>query len=235
MSEKVESPLGFMETVTIVEEVYKNRYGEERVKRGEVGSSRVFRAKGASDRIKVSSAGRNAEMVVDDTDSGTLGQIQSRLEDASGGSSSHTSTSTSTGTPSSNRAEPSAGSTATSSNTGQSGPNTVREVYSDGYIEFLPPETKEDAGYIQPGNPDFDRPHKRCEDCAHYIEGGGCHIVQGEIDPEAYCERFYADVGAFGNAQATPNLVIWGDTFDWSRGDLERFLEDTKEWLMERA
>lgn len=93
--------------------------------------------------------------------------------------------------------------------------NELIEVYSNGAIEFMPQFTKEEADYHGPaqgGSPELD-----CKDCAHYIEGGGCHIVQGGVDPDGHCENYYADVGFFGRGADIPqdktsiNLTLWGE------------------------
>ncbi len=83
------------------------------------------------------------------------------------------------------------------------------------YTKFIPPYSKNDANYHQPGsgeNPQFD-----CKDCVHYIEGGGCHMVQGEINPEGHCEDLYADVGLFARIRESEfeiNLALWGEMFE---------------------
>lgn len=236
MTESIKTEIGFTETNEIVSGVYADKYGRDGFKVKELGVSKVYFAQGAVDKVKVKSQGSETLLITEKTDGGTLGQIEKRIEQAGRGPSDFGESTDTTATDRT-RKEPdtSSGEMRSATQTGEAGPNTVREVYSDDYIEFLPPETKNESGYIQPGNPDFDRGHDRCEDCAHYIEGGGCHIVRGQIDPEAYCESFYADVGVFGDMRANPNLVIWGDAFDWSRDDLDQFMEDAREWIMERV
>lgn len=108
----------------------------------------------------------------------------------------------------------------------------VVESFEDGSIKFRPPFTKEQAGYR---DHDSGEMGKACGDCAHYIEGGGCHLVQGGIDPDAYCNEFYADVGLFGHAAGgSPlmNLIMWGEQFDvhFDKGDIDDMLS-----LMESA
>lgn len=84
------------------------------------------------------------------------------------------------------------------------------------------PFNKEEAAYVDQADPEFDTSHPKCEDCAHYDGEGNCVIVPN-IDPEDYCERFYADVGFFATGgeeipdpagegrRPDVNLVLWGD------------------------
>lgn len=108
----------------------------------------------------------------------------------------------------------------------------VVESFDDGSIRFRPPFTKEQAGYREHDSGDME---KSCSDCSHYIEGGGCHLVQGGIDPNYYCNEFYADVGLFGHsAGGSPllNLIMWGEEFDvhFDKEDVDDILS-----LMESA
>ncbi|MEF8808925.1 hypothetical protein [Natronomonas sp.] len=110
------------------------------------------------------------------------------------------------------------------------------EAFDDGSIRFTPPHSKRQAAYRRPGGPDFDPDHERCDSCAHYIPGGGCHLVQGEIDPDAYCEEFYADYGAFGHEHdefVEVNAEFVGDDFDWEPDDVEEFIDTLDEKLGE--
>lgn len=80
--------------------------------------------------------------------------------------------------------------------------------------EFTPPYTKDEADYV--GSSSRNRSAASCEDCVHYIEGGGCHMVQGNIDKEAYCNDLYADVGIFGrerNGSFEVTLALWGERY----------------------
>lgn len=114
--------------------------------------------------------------------------------------------------------------------------NTVLETYSDGSIRFKPPFSKGHAEYIEPDNKGFDSSHKRCHSCTHYIQGGGCHLVQGKIDPQGYCGEFYADYGVFGHRHSTDieeNFELVGDSFDWTMDNIEDFVLDIRERLQQ--
>lgn len=79
---------------------------------------------------------------------------------------------------------------------------------------FMPPFSKEDARYHGPG--EGPEPELDCKDCAHFIEGGGCHMVQGEIRPQGYCQDLYADFGVFARADGDDlliTLVTLGEKF----------------------
>lgn len=104
------------------------------------------------------------------------------------------------------------------------------QVNDDGSITFLPPRTKEGAEYKR--NNDH---AKNCEGCAHYIEGGACHVVQGRIHPDAVCHNYYADVGVFGDdvsdlGKRNP-LLFRGHGFDWSESDVQEFLDRLRKAL----
>lgn len=90
----------------------------------------------------------------------------------------------------------------------------------DGSITMMPPFTKEEANY------DNHHPHDyHCEGCVHFVEGGGCTLVQGEIDPRAHCERFFADVGVFGDSHGGDilNLKLWGEEYGFDKQQIEVF------------
>lgn len=114
------------------------------------------------------------------------------------------------------------------------GGNSLISVNNDGSVTFMPPFTKEEAGY---GDGGVATPAK-CKDCAHFIEGGGCHFVQGEIDPEDVCEQFYADYGVYGDNDTDVGLSnpvnVWGEKFDWSENDIEDFVRRVRESLEDR-
>lgn len=81
--------------------------------------------------------------------------------------------------------------------------DAVVETFDDGSVRFMPRFTKEEADYT-------DRAESRditvhCEECANYIEGGGCHLVQGPIEPKGFCEEFYSDYVFFVGVE----LDIW--------------------------
>ena len=98
------------------------------------------------------------------------------------------------------------------------GNNTLVDTDSSGATTFVPEFTKQEAKYTDArSNSD----NITCKDCAHYIEGGGCHVVQGEIDPDGKCDNFYSDIGMFVRGGGTPdvNLVLWGEKFRDRFGD----------------
>jgi hypothetical protein len=119
------------------------------------------------------------------------------------------------------------------------GAGTIREVYSDGHYEFMPPFDKSEAVYYPPGqgnNPSWD-----CKDCAHYIEGGGCHLVAGGVSPDGHCEEFYSDIGVYARVEsnlqkATTTLRLWGERFSqrFSRETIEQTVENFKEDMIDR-
>lgn len=115
--------------------------------------------------------------------------------------------------------------------------NTVINTFDDGSIRFDPNFTKERADYREMDDSDFDRTHERCGSCVHYIPGGGCHFVQGSIDPGDYCEQFYADVGIFahehdGHVEINAELV--GPNWDPDDADLRDFVDEIEERLEQR-
>lgn len=115
--------------------------------------------------------------------------------------------------------------------------NTTIRTFEDGSIRFLPPFTKEEAAYFPTDDPAFDPTHDRCGSCVHYIPGMGCHFVQGEIDPEAYCEEFYADYAAFAHehpGHAEINAELAAPNWAWSEETITDFVTDVRERLEQR-
>jgi hypothetical protein len=109
--------------------------------------------------------------------------------------------------------------------------DTVRQVFSDGSIHFEPPFSKEAAEYRSQGGQAFDTAHDRCGSCVHYIPGGGCHFVQGEIDPGDYCERFYADFGLFAHDygdEVEINVESRGPNWGPTDGAIEEFVAEVE-------
>lgn len=107
----------------------------------------------------------------------------------------------------------------------------------DGSIRFFPPNTKREAGYTTTNDRDFDHGHERCRDCVHFIEGGGCHLVQGEIDPSAYCDEYYADYGVFAHGHGgyvEVNLEMIGRKYDLDRDDIEDLVDEIEERAQQR-
>lgn len=111
-----------------------------------------------------------------------------------------------------------------------------RMMESAGMGEVFKPFSHEDADYREPGDPDFESGHERCESCAHYDDHGNCHIVP-DIEPDGYCAEFYADVGVFGHEHPwgiENNLNLFGESFDWSIEGVENFVNDIRERLEEK-
>jgi len=80
---------------------------------------------------------------------------------------------------------------------------------------IIPPYTKPEASYHPPE--EGPKPHLDCKDCVHYVQGGGCKMVRGEVDPDGYCEDLFADFGLFGtmdNTEFKVNLAVWGEMFE---------------------
>lgn len=85
----------------------------------------------------------------------------------------------------------------------------------DGKTVFVPPYEKDEVEYHGPG--EGENSHLDCKDCVHYIKGGGCHMVQGEVDRDGYCEDLFADMGLFARlyeGQFQINLALWGEMFE---------------------
>lgn len=101
----------------------------------------------------------------------------------------------------------------------------------------MKPFSHEEAGYREEGDEEFRRRHKKCRDCAHYDDNGNCHIVP-DIDPDGYCEEFYADVGVFGvrdGSVSRTNLFLIGHGFDWVNASVREFIRKAKDRLMDEA
>ena len=110
--------------------------------------------------------------------------------------------------------------------------NSVVKTHANGSVTFMPQFNKEQADYIGPQDRARDRSHSPCSSCAHYIEGGGCHLVRGGIEPDGYCEEFYSDVSISAHAhpsQVEIPITIWGEDFDWSLGDLSKFVKTVEQ------
>jgi len=131
-----------------------------------------------------------------------------------------------------------------SDNTDQVGPGKISprndnvKTHSDGSITFKPRFTKREAKYVGAHDSDRDAGHSPCKSCSHFIEGGGCHLVQGDIEPNAYCEEFYADVTISGHAHPNKtelNLTVWGERFDWTPKQMQWFIDNVEEKLSERV
>lgn len=99
------------------------------------------------------------------------------------------------------------------------------DTFDDGSIRFTPPHGKEAAEYV--ADPGRGVPSgARCGNCAHFIEGGGCHVVQGRIDPGAVCLEFFADVGVFADNEFEPPISMIlerGGVTGWTEEDAMLF------------
>jgi uncharacterized membrane protein (UPF0127 family) len=97
----------------------------------------------------------------------------------------------------------------------------------------LPPFSKEQAEYLTPEDPDFDVSHSRCEDCVFYAEGGQCAVVDGNVDPEHYCEQLYSEVlftgHEHGDEGVIEELVIIGPDVSWREEAVEDYLSGIRE------
>ena len=113
--------------------------------------------------------------------------------------------------------------------------------------EFTPMYEKDDVDYVRAGKKDQDRPS--CEDCVHFIEGGGCHMVRGEIEEDGICGDLYADIGVFGRVDQsgtsnsfTVSLAsygdsafkrIWGVSASEIKNEISSAVEEVKEFTDE--
>lgn len=115
--------------------------------------------------------------------------------------------------------------------------STVSDVFADESIRFVPPFSKDAADYRDRDDPAFDATHDRCKGCVHYIPGGGCHFVRGEIDPEDYCEEYYADYGVFAHdhgEHVEVNAELVGPNFHPGEADIADFVGEIRERLQQR-
>lgn len=95
------------------------------------------------------------------------------------------------------------------------------------------PFSKEEARYRERGDPQFDKSHEPCRDCAHFDGHGNCLIVPN-IRPDEYCEEFFSDYGVFGDQKGNVNLEVMGEDFDkeWSSSIRNRFSKAVRETLL---
>lgn len=108
---------------------------------------------------------------------------------------------------------------------------------TEGLDEVHKPFSHGEAEYFDPNDRGFDPSHSRCKDCAHYDNHGNCAIVP-DIEPDGYCENFFADVGLFGHRHGDNvelNLTVWGDVFDWTMSHIDNFAEKVESKLRERT
>lgn len=101
----------------------------------------------------------------------------------------------------------------------------------------FPEYTKEESGYKSPRSETFDPNHKRCMDCVHYNGQGECSVVEGGVEPEGYCEEFYADVLVAGHKHGNnieENYIMFGGAFDWDIDHAKEFGMDIRESIQNK-
>lgn len=112
---------------------------------------------------------------------------------------------------------------------------SVNNVDNDS-IEFSQEFSKDEAEYRVPGDDDYDDSHSNCGDCSFYVEGGGCALVRGEIDPDDhYCEELFSDVAVGGHAhdEDTPVEVSLVGSSDWSEEEVNDFFMNLDSYLFD--
>lgn len=236
MTEKLRlSGIDEVEAEHEIKQIYIDRYGSDSVRTYKAMGKPVIKAKGYDDSTKVTGYENGAAVVDVSKTSATTKSIISQISDGPDEyeknvvqrASSQYEEEVEEGTsPTSERetSEP------TQSGFGE------REVdnFGDGSIRFRPRFNQKEAAYLEPGDRSYLDNHKVCDQCAHFIEGGGCHIVEGPISEEGYCEEFYADVGIYGHRHEDgieENLSVWGHSFDWDVSDAKEFAMDIRERL----
>lgn len=215
--------IGFMEAVRAVEEAYEDNYPGQ-VRSYESSGSKVVRSKSAPDETKIEYGAGVVRLITSNSQSDTLARIKQNIDQMSGQAGRNVQETESTTT------------TEETSTSAVTEGNMMTEPGHDGAITFIPPESKRSAGYRTLDEPGFEEDHSRCKSCAHYIEGGGCHMVRGKIDVNAYCEEYYADIGLYGHSHdnfAELNLTKWGEEFDWDENDVEDFINRVESKLEE--
>lgn len=224
--EKIEyTDVGYMGAVTATEDAYNNNYPAGNVVKKRIMGHHVIRAISVTDETQVRSTGEGVKLVTTKTQPDTLGKIKQNIESITAGEAK-----------TEQKQFPPEPREKGDGEEGLDG-NRLRKVSNDGYIEFLPPSSKEKAKYREKGESGFDGGHDRCESCAHYIEGGACHMVRGNIMPNDYCEEFFADVGFYGHEHQSfveLNLAKWGEKFSWDEDDADEFLEKIRQKLGNR-
>ncbi len=224
-----------IEAESRIKEIYIDRYGEQNVKTYKALGNPVVKAKGYNDKTKVVGY-EDGAAVVDVTD--TSQSTRSIIANISPGPNEYESSAVQRGVE--QYEEEVEEGTSPVSKRETSEPKTSglgkHEVdnFGDGSIRFRPRFSQKEASYLEPGDRSYNSNHKICEECAHFIEGGGCHVVEGPISEDGYCEEFYADVGVYGHKHETgieENLSIFGYDFDWKITDAKEFAMDIRERL----
>lgn len=111
----------------------------------------------------------------------------------------------------------------------------VREVDNQ-TITFSQEYSKDEAEYRVPSDDEYEDDHSNCGDCSFYIDGGGCALVRGEIDPEDhYCEELFSDVTVGGHAhdEETPVEVALVGSSDWSEEQINEFYLSLDSYLFD--
>lgn len=220
-----------------VKQIYIDRYGAKNVTSYKAMGDPVIKAKGYDDQARVGSDGAG-NAVVDMADAGA--STRSLIEQLTNWSSEAAKSHVERGVDQFEKEEregtrPGSPTRTGSSQTVGSGIEKDEVVdYGDGSIRFRPRFTQREASYLYEGDREYDDEHPVCDECAHFIEGGGCHMVEGPIELDGYCEEFYADVGVFAHRHdegVEENLSVWGYDFDWSISDAEEFAMDIREIL----
>jgi hypothetical protein len=103
-------------------------------------------------------------------------------------------------------------------------------------LEFTPPFTKEETAFHEEGDPEYDPDHSHCDDCAFFVEGGGCLLVRGAIGEHDYCENLFSDAAVTGHKhpesdEVEQEVTLLGDGYDWSEVDVEAFSDGVEELL----
>ena len=200
-----------------IEEIFMDVFGEDDIRTIVFENHPVVKSKSYGESVEIFS--EDGDTVVDTSDAG--GTIVSRVKSLSSGGSS---------------VQTAAGEDMFGGESMQDLDGDV-EVFDDDSIRFKPNFLKQEAGYRWPTDGEYDGTHEKCRSCAHFIEGGGCHIVQGDIDKEGYCEQFYADLGVYGHDHGDyveENLIIWGLDFNWDMEGAKEFANDIVERIEEK-
>jgi hypothetical protein len=106
----------------------------------------------------------------------------------------------------------------------------------DNGITFSQEYSKEEAKYRIPDDDEYDEDHSKCGGCSFYIDGGGCALVRGEIDPDDhYCEELYSDVAVGGHAHdgETPVEVALVGYSGWSDEEINEFFLSLDSYLFD--
>lgn len=215
--------MGVVEAENRIREIFDDIFGPDDVRKVMFEGSPIIKSKSYGEKVKITREGPGT--VVDVSDA--RGTVESRINALKGQDSSDS-------------VEDRRG---TEEGSEVYGGEAMREIengaetFDDGSVRFKPEFTKAEADYVWPTDKEYDRDHSKCRSCAHFIEGGGCHVVQGDIDKEGYCEELYADVGAYGHRHENfveQNLMIYGLEFDWAVQDIDEFLTKVKDKMEEK-